>query len=97
MVAWGAKPFRLFGDWSSSGDEKPETLWSLLSNIFNTFLGAEPCQEVTELVLGRMVLRRYTASVTDRFSAGTRAGRAGDFWLILTPLVVTMTQSVPLR
>jgi hypothetical protein len=27
VVAWGANAVRLGGDWSSSGDQKGETLW----------------------------------------------------------------------
>jgi hypothetical protein len=49
------------------------------------------------IVLGGMMLARGTAKIAISFSAGIRAVRAEDFWLILTLLGVTMSQksSVP--
>ena len=67
MVAWGDNPVRLGSDWSRKGNRERETLWPLLSNIFNIFLGAEPFQDVMDLVLGGMVLARGAANIADQF------------------------------
>jgi hypothetical protein len=63
--ASGTNLVRLFGDWSSNGNRKGETLCPLLSNICNAFLAAEPFQEDADLVLGGMVLARGAASIAD--------------------------------
>jgi hypothetical protein len=49
------------------------------------------------IVLGRMMLARGTAKIAISFSAGIRAVRVEDFWLIFTLLGVTLSQksSVP--
>ena len=49
------------------------------------------------IVLGGMMLAHDTAKIAISFSAGIRAVRVEDFWLILTLLGVTMSQksSVP--
>lgn len=92
MVAWGANPVRLGGDWSRKGNRKGETLCPLFSNICNVFLAAEPFQEDADLVLSGMVLARGAAISRTSFSAGTRVGRAEDFWLIFTLRRVRMSQ-----
>ena len=61
MVAWGANPVRLGGDWSGSEDRKGEILWAPLFNIFNAFLGAEPFHDNADIALGGMVLERAGA------------------------------------
>ena len=49
------------------------------------------------IVLGGMMLARGTAKIAISFSAGIRAVRVEDFWLIFTLLGVTLSQksSVP--
>ena len=66
MVAWGANPVRLGGDWSSSGDQKGETLSAPLFNIFNDFLPAEPFHDVADPLLGGLVLARGKANIADQ-------------------------------
>ena len=66
MVAWGANAVRLGGDWSSSGDREGETLWPLLSSIFNILLEDERFQDHADLVLGGMEHARRTAKNADR-------------------------------
>ena len=67
MVAWGANPVLLGGDWSSSGDQKDETLCPLLFSIFNAFLAFEPLQYDADLILGGMVLAHGAANIADQF------------------------------
>ena len=79
MVAWGGEPVRLGGDWSSSGDQKGETLCPLLSNICNVFLAAEPFQEDADFVLGGMVLARSEANIADKLLSCHPRGLGGGF------------------
>jgi hypothetical protein len=44
------------------------------------------------IVLGGMMLAHDTVRIAISFSAGIRAVRVEDFWLILTLLEVTMSQ-----
>jgi hypothetical protein len=53
--------------WSSSGDQKGETLWSSLSSIFNILLEDEPFQDNAGLVLGGILLARGAADIADKF------------------------------
>ncbi len=79
MVAWGANPVRLGGNWSRKGNWRSETLWSPLSNIFNAFLGSRPFQDVTDSVLGGMALARGTANISDQFFGWHPRGWDGGF------------------
>jgi hypothetical protein len=47
VVAWGAKPVRLGGDWSREGDRIGETLWGGLGGSFG--LGFNHQTAVTSL------------------------------------------------
>ena len=79
MVAWGANQIRLGGNWSSSGDQKGETLWPLFLYIFNAFLEDEPFQDNADLVLGGMILARGAANITNQFSGWHPRGQASEF------------------
>ncbi len=65
------------GKWRRKGNRKGETLWSLLFNIFNEFLGAEPFHDNADIALGGMVLAHGTANTADQL-LGWRT-RGGGF------------------
>ena len=59
--------------------QSSETLWSLLSNIFDTFLWLELFQDAANLAVGGMVLAREAATSAPRSVArvsSTRAARS---------------------
>ena len=67
MVAWGANPVRLGGDWSGKGDRKGETLWPLFFSIFRALPNAQPFQGNAAPALNGMVLAHGTANIADQF------------------------------
>ena len=67
------------GRWRRKGNWKSESLWSLRSNIFNTFLAAEPFQDNADLALGGMVLAHGTANIADQFFGWIPRGQASGF------------------
>ena len=77
---------------AGEGNWKSESLWSLRSNIFNTFLAAEPFQDNEDLALGGMVLAHGPANIADQFFGWRPCGWGEDFWLIFTLLWVTVSQ-----
>ena len=77
MVAWGANPVGLGGDWSRKGNRQRETLCLLLSIVFNAFLGAEPFRDDADLVLGGMVLARGAANIADQLFGWHATGWGG--------------------
>ena len=79
MVAWGANAVRLSSDWSRKGNRKGETLWSLLSNIFNAFLKSASIQHDADLVLGGTVLARGTANIAHQLFGWYPRGWGGGF------------------
>ncbi len=56
-----------YGEWRRKGNRKGETLWSLLFNIFNEFLGAETFHDNADIALGGVVLAHGTANIADQF------------------------------
>ena len=85
------------GRWRRKGNWKSETLWPLLSNIFNTFLGTEPFQDDADFVPGEMVLTHGAANIADQLFGTHPRGRSGGVSAGPLSPWVTMTQTVPLR
>ena len=82
-VGWrmgrAGEPVRLGGDWSSGGNREGETLWPLLSVIFNIFFSANPSQDDADLVLGGMLLARGAANIADQLFGWHTGGWGGGF------------------
>ena len=85
MVAWGANPIRLGGDWSRKGNRKGETLWPQLFNIFKALLEAEPFQGIPDLVLGGMALARGAANIAHQLFGWQPHWWVGGFLAYLHP------------
>jgi len=85
VVAWGANPIRLGGDWSRKGNRKGETLWPQLFNIFKALLEAEPFQGIPDLVLGGMALARGAANIAHQLFGWQPHWWVGGFLAYLHP------------